>query len=490
MKYLMALDQGTTSSRAVLYDAAMREIAFVQKPVQQFYPKPGWVEHDAEAIWQSQLACCREVLAKTKINVRNLAAIGIANQRETTVLWDRHSGKPVHRAIVWQDRRTAGICEALRERGLEYYVRMHTGLLIDSYFSGTKIRWLLDHVPGARENAESGNLLFGTMDTWLLWNLTGGRVHATDVSNASRTLIFNIRDRTWDSPLLSALNIPRNILPEVKNTSGFFGTTDLFGTAVPVFAMAGDQQAALFGQCCFEKGSAKNTYGTGCFLLMHIGNEFVPSRSKLITTIAWGLQGKISYALEGSIFIAGAVVQWLRDNMQLIQDVSETEIAASSLKDNGGVYFVPAFTGLGAPYWDMDARGIICGMSRGKGREHIIRAALESIAYQTMDVFEAMKKDTGIALRELRADGGATANRWLMQFQSDLLRTKVLRAEYHESSARGAAMLAGIGAELFTMASLKNNNPEGEVFAPRMTAQEAQAFYAGWKRAVQRARKK
>ena len=422
MKYILALDQGTTSSRAILFDRSGQPLSIAQKEFRQYYPQPGWVEHDAAEIWQTQLETARAVLEKQGISAAEVAAIGITNQRETAVLWDKRSGRPVCPAIVWQCRRTAPYCDSLKEQGLENMFREKTGLPIDAYFSATKIRWVLQNVPEAAKLAESGNLLFGTVDTWLIWNLTGGQVHATDYSNASRTMLFNIHTLEWDAEVLELLGIPESILPEVRPSSGLFGHSlpALFGAAIPIAGAAGDQQAALFGQACFSPGAAKNTYGTGCFLLMNTGGEPVSSQNGLITTIAWGLDGRVTYALEGSVFVAGAAIQWLRDGLGLISSAAETEGLCRSVADNCGVYLVPAFVGLGAPYWDPYARGVLTGLTRGANRAHIVRAAVESMAYQTCDVLRAMEQDAGIPLAELRADGGAAANAFLLQFQADI----------------------------------------------------------------------
>lgn len=488
MKFLIAIDQGTTSSRTILFDENLVEVGRAQKEFEQIFPKPGWVEHDAEVIWETQLETLREVLAIAHVSLDDIAGIGITNQRETVVVWDKTTGKPVYNAIVWQDRRTAGICEDLKAGKLENYIRDNTGLVIDAYFSGTKIKWILDTIPQARQLAAENKLLCGTIDCWLIWKLTNGNVHATDVSNASRTMLFNIKNIQWDKHLLQTLNIPSNILPEVKNSIDQYGFANIGGKEIPILGVAGDQQAALFGQRCFEPGTAKNTYGTGCFMLMQTGNKMVISQQKLLTTIAWGINGKISYALEGSVFIGGAVVQWLRDSLQIISSSEESEYIAASLHDNGDVYFVPAFTGLGAPHWDMYAKGTISGLTRGTGRAHIIRAALESIAYQTRDVLQAMNKDAGIILKTLQVDGGATANNWLMQFQSDVLQTQVVRPEYLESTALGAASLAGIGAGLFTIEDLATQPLTSTKFKPKMKLMEADELYFKWHTAVDRAK--
>ncbi len=486
MKYILAIDQGTTSSRTILFDENLNEIAKEQKEFTQIFPEVGWVEHNANEIWETQLFTINAVIKNSGINVEDIVSIGITNQRETTVVWDKKTGEPVYNAIVWQDRRTAALCETLIQNGHEEYIRKTTGLLIDAYFSGTKINWILDNVKDARIKAERGSLLCGTIDTWLIWKLTQGKMFATDVSNASRTMLFDIKKIQWDEILLNLLNIPAQILPLVKNSIDDFGFANINGKEIPIHGVAGDQQAALFGQCCFEKGSAKNTYGTGCFMLMNTGAELQLSESKLLSTIAWGIDGKIEYALEGSVFIAGAVIQWLRDNLQIIKSSEETEEMAASLPDNGGVYFVPAFTGLGAPHWDMYAKGSITGLSRGTNKNHIVRAALEGICYQVRDVYEAMKKDSGITLNELKVDGGASANNWMMQFQSDQLQIPVIRPEYLESTVKGAAMLAGIGAKLFTIEDLKKIKSGSTIFSPKMEMDEADKLYLAWSETVGR----
>ncbi|WP_288730647.1 glycerol kinase GlpK, partial [uncultured Fusobacterium sp.] len=448
MKYIIALDQGTTSSRAILFDENQSIVGVAQKEFTQYYPKEGWVEHDPMEIWSSQSGVLAEVIARAGITQHDIIAIGITNQRETTIVWDKNTGKPVYNAIVWQCRRTAKICDELRKiDGLEEYIKDSTGLVLDAYFSGTKIKWILDNVEGAREKAEKGDLLFGTVDTWLIWNLTHGEVHATDYTNASRTMLYNIKELKWDERLLQELGIPKQMLPDVRDSSGNYGYANLGGTGghrVPIAGVAGDQQSALFGQACFNEGESKNTYGTGCFLLMNTGEKFVKSNNGLVTTIAIGLNGKVQYALEGSIFIGGASVQWLRDELRLVNESKDTEYFARKVKDNGGVYVVPAFVGLGAPYWDMYARGAILGLTRGANKNHIIRATLESIAYQTRDVLEAMQEDSGIQLAELKVDGGAAANNFLMEFQADILGTKVRRPVVLETTALGAAYLAGL----------------------------------------------
>ncbi|MFA0962775.1 glycerol kinase GlpK [Roseivirga sp. BDSF3-8] len=445
-QYILALDQGTTSSRAILFDHSGKIAGIARKEFKQYYPHSGWVEHDAEEIWQSQLQVAQEVLKETGTAAGQVAAIGITNQRETTIVWDRDTGKPIHRAIVWQDRRTSQVCDRLKAKGLTRRVQQKTGLLIDAYFSGTKIAWLLDHVEGAREKARQGRLAFGTIDSWLVYNLTGGKTHVTDVTNASRTMLYNIKELNWDEELLELLQVPETMLPEVVASSEVYAHTlhSLFDREIPIAGMAGDQQAALFGQLCTEPGMVKNTYGTGCFVVMNTGDKPISSDNNLLSTIAWQIEGKTTYALEGSIFIAGAIVQWLRDGLHLIEDSAEIEALAKTVKDNGDVYLVPALTGLGAPHWDQYARGVIVGLSRGTEAGHIARAALESMAYQTMDVMRAMQKDAEMPFKELRVDGGASANDLLMQFQSDILDLVVKRPEVMETTALGAAYLAGL----------------------------------------------
>lgn len=492
-KYIMALDQGTTSSRAILFDHDGKITATSQKEFTQIYPKAGWVEHDPMEIWGTQSGVAREVLEKTGIKPTEIAAIGITNQRETTVVWEKSTGRPVYNAIVWQCRRTAAICDDLKRRGLGDYIRDNTGLVVDAYFSGTKVKWILDNVEGAREKAEKGELLFGNIDTWLIWNLTRGKVHVTDYSNASRTMLYNIKDLQWDEKILKELEIPKSMLPEVKPSSFVYGHTDheTFGGAdIPIAGAAGDQQAALFGQACFEPGMAKNTYGTGCFMLMNTGDKFVPSKNGLLTTLAWGVDGKVEYALEGSIFVAGASVQWLRDELKIIRDAGETEYLATKVKDNNGVYMVPAFVGMGAPYWDMYARGAVVGLTRGAKAEHLVRATLESIAYQTRDVLEAMQEDSGINLQALKVDGGAVANNFLMQFQSDILDVKVDRPEITETTALGAAYLAGLAVGYWTDKSeIANKWSVDRSFTPEMDEVQRGKLYKGWKRAVERSMK-
>jgi glycerol kinase len=444
MKHILALDQGTTSSRAILFDHAGAVVAVAQKEFPQIFPKPGWVEHDPAAIWSSQWEVAHGVLAKAGITAKEVAAIGITNQRETTLVWDRKTGRPIHNAIVWQDRRTAPMCDALKRRGLAKKIRQKTGLVIDAYFSATKLAWLLQHVPGAKAKARRGELAFGTVDTWLVWNLTGGRVHVTDPSNASRTMLYNLRTGDWDAELLKLFGIPRSLLPEVRSSSEIYGEAVLDSVPVPIAGIAGDQQAALFGQVCHAPGLVKNTYGTGCFMLMHTGAKPIPSNNNLLTTVAWRIGGKTEFALEGSVFIAGAAVQWLRDGLGIIKSSAEVESLAASVPDNGGVYLVPAFAGLGAPHWDQYARGILAGLTRGSTAGHVARAALEGIAYQVRDVLDAMQRDAGIKLKELRVDGGACANNLLMQFQADILGVPVVRPKVAETTALGAAYLAGL----------------------------------------------
>ena len=491
-RYVLALDQGTTSSRALLFDRDGAVVASDQYEFPQHFPKPGWVEHDPAEIWDSQLRAARGAIAKAKAKPAEIAAIGITNQRETAVVWDRSTGEPIHRAIVWQSRQTAPICDQLRADGLEPEVRARTGLVIDAYFSGTKVRFILDAVPGAQARAERGELAFGTIDSFLLHKLTCGRVHATEYSNASRTMLYDIHACAWSDPLLEALRVPRAILPEVRESSGILGESDpeWFGRAIPIAGMAGDQQAALFGQGCFEPGRAKNTYGTGCFLLLNTGAKPQASTTGLVTTIAWGVGGTVEYALEGSIFVAGAAVQWLRDGLHLIDDAAETEAAARKVEDSGGVYMVPAFVGLGAPYWDERARGTIVGLTRGTTREHIIRATLESIAYQTRDVVECMATDAGIPLAELRVDGGACRNDFLMQMQADVLGVPVERPGMLEVTAFGSAALAGLAVGIWRdRDELRSVTTRGATrFEPAADPARRDALYAGWKRAVERSR--
>lgn len=490
-KYILAFDQGTTSSRAIIFNHNGEIVKIAQKEFNQYYPKPGWVEHDPMEIWGSQSGVAREVLETAGIRPEEIAAIGITNQRETTVIWDKNTGKPIYNAIVWQCRRTSEICEELKKRGLEDYIRDNTGLVIDAYFSATKIKWILDNVEGAREKAEKGELLFGNIDTWLIWNLTRGKVHVTDYTNASRTMLFNLKNLEWDENLLKELNIPKSMLPTVMPSSHIYGYTDpnIFGgLRIPISGIAGDQQAALFGQACFKPGMAKNTYGTGCFLLMNTGEEMVKSKNGLITTIAWGIDGKVNYALEGSIFVAGAVVQWLRDELKIIHEANDSEYFAKKVEDSNGVYLVPAFTGLGAPYWDMEARGVIVGLTRGANKNHIIRAALESIAYQTRDVLEVMEEDSGISLKELRVDGGASANNFLMQFQSDILGVPIKRPDIIETTALGAAYLAGLAVGFWSCKEeIWDKWNINMSFEPQMEIEKRENIYKGWKEAVNKA---
>ncbi|MFB0958897.1 MAG: glycerol kinase GlpK [Clostridiaceae bacterium] len=489
-KYVMALDQGTTSSRVILFDRDQVICGMAQKEVTQIYPQPGWVEQDAMEIWATQMGVCREVLERTGTSPHEIAAMGITNQRETTVVWEKATGKPIHHAIVWQCRRTAALCEELKARGLENWFRQKTGLVLDAYFSATKLQWILDHVPGARERARAGELLFGTVDTWLIYNLTRGQVHATDYSNASRTMLFNIHDLTWDEEILELLDIPRQMLPIVRPSSDLYGVTDpgTFGGAqIPIAGAAGDQQAALFGQCCFEVGMAKNTYGTGCFLLMNTGTEAVRSEHGLLTTIAWGLNDQITYALEGSVFMGGASVQWLRDELRIIDSAQESEALAASVPNTNGVYVVPAFTGLGAPYWDMYARGLIIGLTRGVRKEHLIRATLESIAYQSRDVLVAMEHDAGIDVQVLKVDGGASRNQFLMQFQADIMDVAVVRPQVTESTALGAAFLAGLATGFYDSVEALQAKPKAErTFQPTWPRDRIERKYRRWQEAVKR----
>lgn len=488
-KYVMALDQGTTSSRCIIFDKAGKIKSMAQKEFAQIYPQPGWVEHDPMEIWSSQISVATEAMAKLGIVAEEIAAIGITNQRETTVVWNKNTGQPVYNAIVWQCRRTADMIEELKRKGLEPYIKETTGLIPDAYFSGTKIKWILDKVPGARQEAERGNLLFGTVDTWLIWNLTKGRTFVTDYTNASRTMLFDIKKLKWDEELLKELDIPYSMLPEVKPSSHLYGYSDrsLFGEELPISGAAGDQQAALFGQCCFNKGEAKNTYGTGCFLLMNTGEEAVSSKHGLLTTIAACSDNKAVYALEGSVFVAGAAIQWLRDELRIIRTAAESEKYAYEVEDSNGIYVIPAFTGLGAPYWDQYARGAIVGITRGCNREHIIRATLESIAYQSYDVIKAMENDLGTGLKSLRVDGGACANNFLMQFQADILDTLVLRPECIETTALGAAYLAGLSVGFWRdREEIKKNWALSRTFTPDMKDETRDKLIKGWHKAVSR----
>lgn len=489
-KYVIALDQGTTSSRAIIFDKELNIQGIAQKEFQQIYPKEGWVEQDAMSIWASQYSVLQEVIAKAAITVEDVAAIGITNQRETTIVWDKNTGKPVYNAIVWQCRRTADICKRIEEDGIADYIKKNTGLVVDAYFSATKIKWILDNVEGAREKAEKGELLFGTVDSWLVWKLTDGRIHITDYTNAARTMLFNIKELKWDKKLLDYFDIPVSMMPEVRNSSEVYGTANIggnLGCEVLISGIAGDQQAALFGQACFEKGSAKNTYGTGCFLLMNTGEKPIESKNGLLTTIAIGIDGKVQYALEGSVFIGGAIIQWLRDEMKLINDAADSEYFAKKVKDNGGVYVVPAFVGLGAPYWDMYARGSIHGITRGTNRNHIIRAALEAIAYQTADVMNTMIEDSGIKITSLKVDGGASRNNFLLQFQSDLIRKEVIRPIITETTALGAAYLAGLAVGFWSSRDeISKLWYKEKSFIPQEDEEIMKKYYSKWKKAVSR----
>ena len=490
--YILAIDQGTTSSRAIVFNHDGETVASSQREFTQHFPKPGWVEHDPDEIWGTTLAVMADAMGRKDINPSQIAAIGITNQRETTVVWDAETGKPIHNAIVWQDRRTASICDNLKDQGLEEKIKNKTGLVVDAYFSGTKIKWLLDNVDGAREKAEAGKLRFGTIDSWLIWKLTGGETHVTDYTNASRTLIYNIFDLEWDQEMLDILDIPESMLPEVKQSSEVYAKTadyHFFGQNVPIAGIAGDQQAATFGQVCYDEGTAKNTYGTGCFMLMNTGENAVKSENGLLTTIAYGVDGKVNYALEGSIFIAGAAIQWLRDEMELIDSAPESEVHARKVEDTGGVYVVPAFAGLGAPYWDMYARGTIVGLTRGSSKDHIIRATLESIAYQSRDVLESMEADSGIELKKMRVDGGAAMNDFLMQFQADILGSEVERPEINETTALGAAYLAGLAVGYWeNKEELIKKWKKDKDFQSKMSADKRKNLYDGWKRAVERSK--
>ena len=487
-QYVIALDQGTTSSRCILFDRGQRIVGLAQREFTQHYPQPGWVEHDPMEIWSSQSSVLTEVLAQTGVSPEEIAAIGITNQRETVVVWDRISGRPICNAIVWQCRRTAQLCESLKEdKELTDYIQEHTGLLIDAYFSATKLKWILDNVPGARERARSGELLFGTVDTWLVWKLTGGKVHVTDYTNASRTMLYDIQNLCWDRRICRTLDIPMEMLPQVVDSSAVYGTVNLQGVEVPIAGIAGDQQAALFGQTCFSPGEAKNTYGTGCFLLMNTGRELCRSRNGLLSTIAIGLNGQVQYALEGSVFVGGAVIQWVRDELRFITEARDAEYYASKVPDTGGVYLVPAFTGLGAPHWDMYARGALVGLTRGTSREHIIRAAQESIAYQVSDLVLAMERDTGIPLSALNADGGASRDRFLMQFQADILNKPVLRPSIRETTALGAAYLAGLAVGVWKdLDELRALRTLDQHYQPQMEEDTRRRLLQGWHKAVGR----
>ena len=491
MQYVLALDQGTTSSRSILFDAQGQVRTVAQKEFEQVYPNPGWVEHDPNEIWSTQMGTASEALSRANIGAEDLAAIGITNQRETTIVWDRATGEPIHNAIVWQDRRTSGRCDRLKDQGHRDRIQSKTGLIIDAYFSGTKIKWILDHVDGARERAQNGDLAFGTVDSWLVWRMTDGQRHITDATNASRTLLYNIHEGRWDDELLDLLDVPRPMLPEVKDSSTVYGTTQSgpFDDEVPIAGIAGDQQAALFGQMCTSPGLGKNTYGTGAFLLQNTGEKAVTSEHNLLTTIGYQVNGTTYYALEGSIFVAGAVVQWLRDELKMIREASQVEKLARSVDDNGGVYFVPAFTGLGAPYWDQYARGTISGLTRGANRGHLARAAIESMAYQVADVIDAMEADSGIETTELRADGGAAANDLLLQFQSDILDLPVVRPKILETTALGAAYLAGLAVDFWSSQSEIQDQWElDQMFTPSMSDDRAAELRAGWSKALDRAR--
>ena len=489
-KYVMALDAGTTSNRAIIFDVDSKIVGVAQKEFTQHFPQPGWVEHDAEEIWSSMHEVMREALEQSGLVASDIAAIGITNQRETAVVWDRATGRPIYNAIVWQSRQTADICEDLKRQGLVDEFKEKTGLVIDAYFSGTKVKWILDHVEGARARAEKGELAFGTIDTWLLWKLTGGKEHKTDYSNASRTLMFNIKTLEWDEALLKHLTVPKSLLPEVRPSSEVYGHTipSIIGASVPVAGMAGDQQSALFGQNCFSPGEAKNTYGTGCFLLMNTGEDLCMSKNGLVTTIAWGLDGKVEYALEGSIFVGGSAIQWLRDGLRLVDSAPDSEWVAKKVPDAGGVYMVPAFVGLGAPYWDMNARGMIIGLTRGTTKAHIVRATLDSLAYQTRDVLGAMEADSGNRLAALKVDGGAVANNLLMQFQADLLGVPVDRPQITETTALGAAYLAGLATGVWaSKEELKKSWQLDTRFTPALDKKDADKLYKGWRKAVKHA---
>ncbi|MDZ5784536.1 glycerol kinase GlpK [Marinococcus luteus] len=487
-KYILAIDQGTTSSRAIIFNKEGEIVGTAQREFKQYFPKSGWVEHNAQEIWTSVLAVLAEVLGENDIQAEEINAIGITNQRETAVVWDKHTGRPVYNAIVWQSRQTMDICNELNEQGYGEMFRNKTGLLIDAYFSGTKVKWILDNVDGAREKADNGDLLFGTIDTWLIWKLSGGKAHVTDYTNAGRTLMYNIYDLQWDDELLDVLGVPKSMLPEVRSSSEVYANTvdyHFFGQEVPIAGVAGDQHAALFGQACFEKGMAKNTYGTGCFMLMHTGDKPVPSNNGLLTTIAWGIDGKVEYALEGSIFVAGSAIQWLRDGLRMFTNSPDSQKYAERVDDTNGVYFVPAFVGLGAPYWDSEARGAIFGLSRGTEKEHFVRATLESLAYQTKDVLGAMETDSGIEVKSLRVDGGAVSNDFLMQFQSDIVGVPVERPAVIETTAMGAAYLAGIATGFWSSKEeVKKQWKKEKQFDPQINEDTRTELYEGWKEAV------
>lgn len=489
-KYILALDQGTTSSRAILFDKDFNIVGVEQNETTQIFPQPSWVEQDATEIRETQLFVARKLIAKLGVDPTEIVGIGITNQRETTIVWDKITGKPVYNAIIWQDKRTADFCNEIKNTETGKYINERTGLVVDSYFSATKIHWILNNVEGAKEKAQKGELLFGTVDTWLVWNLTGGKLHITDYSNASRTMLYNIRDLCWDKKILEFFDIPEQMLPEVKESSKIYGKTDkaVFGVnGIPIAGIAGDQQAALFGQACLNPGSVKNTYGTGCFMLMNTGEMPVKSNSGLVTTIAWGIDGKICYALEGSVFIAGAAIQWLRDKMKIIENAAETETIANEVPDSGGVYFVPAFAGLGAPYWDMNARGVISGITGGITYKHIVRAALESMAYQTKDVLNAMETDSGIKIKNLNVDGGASSNNFMLQFQSDILGLEVSRPEIIESTALGAAFLAAIATGFCSISEISKKRKVQKSFLPLMESSQRDNLYNGWLKAIEKA---
>jgi len=490
--YVLSIDQGTTSSRAIIFNHQGEIVETAQREFEQFFPKPGWVEHDANEIWTSVLACIADVLRKADVGPEQITGIGITNQRETTVVWDKHTGKPIYHAVVWQSRQTDEICADLKQQGFEKIFKEKTGLLLDPYFSGTKVKWILDHVVGAREKAEKGDLLFGTIDTWLVYKLSGEKVHVTDYSNASRTLMFNIKDLDWDKELLDILTVPKSMLPEVRQSSEVYGHTasyHFFGYEVPIAGIAGDQQAALFGQACFEKGMAKNTYGTGCFMLMNTAEEMVLSEHGLLTTLAWGIDGKVEYALEGSVFVAGSAIQWLRDGLKLIASSPESEAFATTVDSTDGVYLVPAFVGLGTPYWDTDARGAVFGLTRGTTKAHFIRATLESLAYQTKDVLNAMIADSSIDLQTLRVDGGAVKNNFLMQFQSDMLGVPVERPVIQETTALGAAYLAGLAVGYWeNKEEIARQWKKDQTFENQITAEKRDKLYNGWRKAVEATR--
>ena len=490
-KYILALDQGTTSSRAIIFNKAGEIVSIAQKPFQQYFPKAGWVEHDAREIWSTQSGVAAEVIAQADLTGLDIEAIGITNQRETTVVWDIETQQPIHHAIVWQDRRTSQYCEELKSAGHAEMIRSKTGLIIDAYFSATKLKWILDHVDGARDLAEAGRLRFGTVDSWLIYKFTKGKVHATDITNASRTMLYNIHDQHWDEDLLDLFDIPSSMLPEVKSNSEIFATTSttLFTTKIPIAGVAGDQQSALFGQMCLEKGMAKTTYGTGCFLVMNTGHEAVRSENNLLTTVGWKLGDRVTYALEGSVFIGGAAIQWLRDELKLLEDAVESEAMATAVEDNDGVYFVPALSGLGAPYWDQFARGTIVGLTRGTTKNHLVRAALEGIAYQVADVLKAMEQDMGTPSTEMRVDGGAVMNNFLMQFQADIIRSKVIRPEVMETTALGAAYLAGLATGYWeSISDIQHQWQVNRAFEPEMDEEVAERLMSKWHEAVKRSR--